>query len=234
VSGLTIAFDTATPDTAVAVCDGAEALAERLTGPDGNGRPVHGTALLPLIDELVAGAGGWDAIGSIAVGIGPGSFTGTRIGVSTARALAQARGLPVAGVPSTATLAAGIPAADGRHRLAAIDARRGELFVALLAPDGERAGDPAVLAPEAVSGLFQGLGSPLTAGDGAVRFRDELELGGADVLADGDPAHRISARLVSALAPVYGHGAGDPEDVKPLYLRRPDAERWRERNRGNR
>ena len=106
------------------------------------------------------------------------------------------------------------------------------MFVALLEPGAELAGEPAVLAPEAVSSVFQEGPKPLAAGDGAVRFRDELELGGAEVLADGDAAHRISGRLVSALAPLYG--AGDPEDVKPLYLRRPDAERWRERSRGDR
>jgi len=229
---LTLAFDTATPDTAVAVCDGAEALAERLVGPDPDGRPSHGHALLGLIAELVEGAGGWERIGSIAVGVGPGSFTGIRIGVSTARGLAQARGLPVAAVPSTATLAAGIPAAPDRARLAVIDARRGEIFAALLAPGAALAAEPAVLAPEDVGELFQGGASPLAAGDGAVRFRDALEAAGAEVLAEGDPANRISARLVSALAPTVG--TGDPEDVKPLYLRRPDAERWHERNRSDR
>ena len=122
MTGLTLAFDTATPDTAVALCDGAELLGERLEGPDENGRPDHAPALLPLIDELVGGAGGWEAIGTIAVGVGPGSFTGTRIGVATARALAQARELPLAGVPSTASLAAGIE--DARRAGAAGSDRR--------------------------------------------------------------------------------------------------------------
>ena len=229
---LTLALDTATPDTAVAVCDGSEALAEGLVGPDPGGRPSHGHALLGLIAELVEGAGGWDRIGTIAVGVGPGSFTGIRIGVATARGLAQARGLPLAAVPSTATLAAGIPAPPERARLAVIDARRGEIFAALLAPGAALAEAPAVLAPEDVAQLFQGRAKPLAAGDGAVRFRDALEAAGAEVLADQDPANRISARLVSALAPTVG--AGDPEDVRPLYLRRPDAERWHEQNRGDR
>jgi tRNA threonylcarbamoyladenosine biosynthesis protein TsaB len=229
---LTLALDTATPDTAVAVCDGAEALAEGLVGPEPGGRPSHGHALLGLIAELVEGAGGWERIGTIAVGIGPGSFTGIRIGVATARGLAQARRLPLAGVPSTATLAAGIPATGDRARLAVIDARRGEVFAALLEPGAIFATEPDVLAPEAVGELFQGSASPLAAGDGAVRFRDALEAAGAEVLDDGDPAHRISARFVSALSPAVG--AGDPEDVKPLYLRRPDAERWHERDRGDR
>jgi len=227
---LTLALDTATPDTVVAVTDGASVLAERLIGPGEDGRPSHGHALLGLIAELVEGAGGWDEVGTIAVGIGPGSFTGIRIGVATARGLAQARGLPLAGVPSTASLALGIPHPE-RPRLAVIDARRGEVFAGLLAPGERLATEASVLAPEAVEEAFHGHESPLAAGDGAIRFRDALEAAGAEVLPDEDPAHRISARFVSALVPDIG--AGDPEDVKPLYLRRPDAERWHERNRGD-
>jgi tRNA threonylcarbamoyladenosine biosynthesis protein TsaB len=227
---LTLALDTATPDTAVAICAGDELLEERLVGPDPSGRPSHGHALLGLVAELVEGAGGWDRIGTIAVGVGPGSFTGIRIGVATARGLAQARDLPLAAVPSTASLAAGIPRPE-RPRLAVIDARRGEVFAALLQPGEPLAGEPSVLPPEAVASVFQGSATPLAAGDGAVRFRDALEAAGAEVLPGEDPAHRISARLVSALVPAVG--AGEPEDVKPLYLRRPDAERWHERNRGD-
>ncbi len=101
-------------------------------------------------------AGGWERVEAIAVGIGPGSFTGIRIGVATARALAQARGLPVAGVPTTAALAAGIGAGAGeRPRLGCVDARRGELFAALLRPGAAIAEAPLVLAPDRLEGLFQ-------------------------------------------------------------------------------
>ncbi len=232
---LTLAFDTATADTTVAVCDGAEPVVERAVGPEPGGRPRHGSALLALVEELVGEAGGWERIGLIAVGTGPGSFTGIRIGVATARALGQARELPIAGVPSTASLAAGIPDRADRPRLAVIDARRGEAFAAVLAPGEILAGEPQVLDPSALGELAQGLGSavsPLAAGDGAIRFRSDLEAAGVEVLADEDPAHRLSARLVAALAPAYG--PGDAVGVEPLYLRRPDAERWRERSRGDR
>jgi tRNA threonylcarbamoyladenosine biosynthesis protein TsaB len=234
---LTVAFDTATADTTVAVCEGPEAVAERRVGPEPGGRPRHGSALLAIVEELVGGAGGWERVGLIAVGIGPGSFTGIRIGVATARALAQARGLPVAAVQSTASLAAGIPSADGdgRPRLAVIDARRDEAFAAVLGPGAPLAGEPQVLGPDGLAEFAGSLGSgvsPLAAGDGAVRFRGDLEAVGVEVLPDEDPAHRLSARLVAALAPAFG--AGDAADVKPLYLRRPDAERWRERNRRDR
>ncbi len=116
-----------------------------------------------------------------------------------------------------------------------IDARRGEAFAAVLAPGEALAGEPQVLDPGALGELAQGLGSavsPLAAGDGAIRFRSDLEAAGVEVLADEDPAHRLSARLVAALAPAFG--PGDAAGVKPLYLRRPDAERWRERSRGDR
>lgn len=232
---LILAFDTATADTTVAVCDGPDPVAERAVGPEQGGRPRHGSALLVLVDELVGEAGGWERIGLIAVGTGPGSFTGIRIGVATARALGQARGLPLAGVPSTASLATGIPERPDRPRLAVIDARRGEAFAAVLAPGEMLAGEPQVLDPGALGELAQGLGSavsPLAAGDGAIRFRSDLEAAGVEVLADEDPAHRLSARLVAALAPAFG--PGDAAGVKPLYLRRPDAERWRERSRGDR
>ena len=99
---LILGFDTATPDTAVAASNGAE----RVVGPGEDGRPAHGRALLAAVEEVVAEAGGWDAVELIAVGIGPGSFTGVRIGVATARALAQSRGIPVAPVEQETSVAA--------------------------------------------------------------------------------------------------------------------------------
>ncbi len=231
---LTLAFDTATQDTAAAICDGGEAVAERALGPAPGGRPSHGPALLRMVCELVDESGGWERVGTIAVGVGPGSFTGIRIGVATARALAQARGLPVAAIPSTAALAAGIGSdrGPGRTRLGVVDARRGEVFAAALRSGAPVAEPPEVLAPEDVGRLFQTSERPLAAGDGAVRFRDEFEAAGAEVPDDGEPVHRISARFLAALVPVFG--TVGYEEVKPLYLRRPDAERWHERNRRDR
>jgi tRNA threonylcarbamoyladenosine biosynthesis protein TsaB len=236
VSGLVLAFDTATPDTAVAVCDAAgEPLAERLEGPEESGRPRHGVLLLKSVEEAIAEAGGWEAVERIAVGIGPGSFTGIRIGVATARALAQARGLELSAVPSTAALTAGISAAEGQARIAVIDARRNEIFAALQPPAAAVAEAPTVLGPADAAGLLAGLqgdAAPLAAGDGSVRFRSDLEAAGFEVLPDEDPSHRLSARHIAALA--RGFAVGSPADVRPLYLRRPDAERWHERHRGDR
>lgn len=231
-----LGFDTATADTAVAVTgDDGEGVIERTAGPGPDGRPAHASALLPAIAEMVTEAGGWGAIDLIAVGIGPGSFTGVRIGVSTARALAQSRGLPLAGVPTTAALAAGIadrPDAAGRPRLAVVDARRGEVFAAL-DPGSGTTGEPIVCPPDRIAEVLGAgaSGGALAAGDGSVRFRAEIEGAGFEVLPDGNPAHRLSARLNCMLG--ARASAGGPDEITPMYLRRPDAERWHERDGRN-
>ena len=121
----------------------------------------------------------------IAVGVGPGSFTGLRLGIATARGLAQARDLPLVGVSSLAALAAG---AERTAALAVIDARRGEVFAAAAAGgcSGRPRWDPEALAARIQPGW-------LTIGDGAVRFREPLERAGAVIPADDSPLHRVSA-----------------------------------------
>ena len=110
-----------------------------------------------------------------------------------------------------------------------LDARRGQAFAALRGPGGETiwpafVADPEELA-ERVATLETDLGSaPLAAGDGSLRFRDQLEAAGADVAAPDDPVHRVSARWICALGEAADAGA--PEAVEPAYLRVPDAERW--------
>ena len=220
--------DTATADTAGAVAAGSEPVAERRAGPEPGGRPNHAAAILDEIEACVAAAGGWEGIDRIAVGIGPGTFTGLRVGIATARALAQARTLPVAPVSSLAALARGIgDRAPDRHRLALIDARRREVFAALYDPAGEEVIAPVAIGPEALAERLAGVAAtPLAAGDGSLRFREQLESAGVEVLPDADPAHRLAARHICALAATTDPG---PEtDVRPAYLRRPDAEVWRE------
>jgi tRNA threonylcarbamoyladenosine biosynthesis protein TsaB len=227
-TALTLAIDTATPDTVVGLSRRGEPASERRVGPGPDDRPRHGPALLAAVHEAVLAAGGWERVDRLAVGVGPGSFTGIRIGVSTARALAQALALPLAGVETTAALAAGIPASDDRARLAVIDARRDEVFVAILRPGESAAEAPLVVRPGSLTSAIPGVAGSLAAGDGAVRFRRELEAVEVEVLPDEHPAHRLSARYVCATSEAIEAGA--PEDVRPLYLRRPDAERWRERD----
>jgi tRNA threonylcarbamoyladenosine biosynthesis protein TsaB len=233
-----LGFDTATAWTTVAVLagDGDEVVHEAAQGPGPNGRPVAGSALLGMIDVAVAAAGGWERIGTIAVGRGPGSFTGLRIAISTARALSQARLLPVAGVDTTAALAAGLAddeRAGGRPRIGIVDARRGEVFAAV--DRGAGPGEPVVAAPNGVVAALGGdLEGAIAAGEGAVRFRSEIEAESLVIPADDDPAHRLSARQVCRLAAKMGPGSAHfPAGVTPKYMRRPDAERWLERNDGS-
>ena len=173
--------------------------------------------------------GGWGKVDLIAVGTGPGSFTGLRIGIATARGLAAATGLPVAGVCTLDALAAGI-AGEGAEgeRLAVLDGFRGEVFAALYSAQGERIWEPLVCRPEELSArLAQLPAPPSVAGPGAVRFRHELARNGVRMADDSDPVHRVAARQVCAIAAAKGAVEGS---LAPIYLRPPDAERWRERD----
>jgi tRNA threonylcarbamoyladenosine biosynthesis protein TsaB len=215
-----LGIDTATAATAAAVWAADGPAVERRDDPPPGARPAHATRLLALVEEAIEGAGaGWDAIERIAVGVGPGGFTGLRHGIATARALAQARGLPVTGVSSLRALAAGAAdAAQGRPVLAVVDARRGEVFAAAWA-GAETLLEPAAIAPaELAARLGAGV---LAVGDGAVRFREELERAGAAVPEDRSPLHRVSALQVCRLG-----AAGEPADrdaLLPDYRREPDA-----------
>jgi tRNA threonylcarbamoyladenosine biosynthesis protein TsaB len=232
-----LAFDTATQATTVALSDPAQGLLLELHhDPAAGERPGHATHLLPLVAEILEQAGGgWQAVDRIAVGVGPGTFTGLRIGVATARALARAREIPLVGVSSLEALALGagseVPAV-----LAVIDARRGEAFAAAWR-GRELALEPAALAPEALAvevfkALVAGYGlAPLAVGDGALRFREEIEAAGAVVAPADSRLHRICAINHCRLA--AGLPATAPAEVHPAYLRAPDAEiAYREHHRG--
>jgi len=227
-----LGFDTATGITAVAVADRGVVVSEEWVGPGPDGRPAAARALLAMIDAAVRQAGGWERVATIAVGRGPGSFTGLRIAISTARALSQARRIGVVGIDTTAALAAGLPAdrAAGGARVGVVDARRGEVFAAV--DRGEGAGEPVVCRPSGLAeALGGGLDGALAGGDGAVRFRSEIEAAGLAVPADEDPANRLSAARICELAAKMGRGESRlPAAVTPNYMRRPDAERWRERD----
>ncbi len=138
-------------------------------------------------------------------------------------------GLPGRGVSTLDALAAGIAAAGATgERLAVLDGYRGEVFVALYDAGGATLWEPAVMRPEALAErLARVTTPPSVAGSGAIRFRHELEgAGGIRIPDDADPVHRVAARHVCALAAAE-EGSGS---LEPIYLRPPDAERWRERD----
>jgi tRNA threonylcarbamoyl adenosine modification protein YeaZ len=230
-----VGFDTATADTAVCAWRDGEVLHGVLLGPAPDGSPRHSTALLAEIERAVAVAGGWGEVEGLAVGLGPGSFVGIRIGIATARGLAASTGLPVTGVCTLDALGLGLADAVGsqRTRLAVLDARRGEVFAALYGPGGERPWEPLVVAPGELAERVGALPAPPpAAGSGAVRFRQELVSRGVEIPDDADPVHRVAARHVCALA--EGAPGGDGGSLEPIYLRPPDAQRWRERDTSQR
>lgn len=219
MSGAILGFDCATPATAVALLPGGddEPLRARHEPAPGE-RPGHASRLLTLCAELLGRAGlGFSDLERIAVGTGPGTFTGLRIAVATARALAHASRTPLAGVPTLDALAEPVP---GPAVLAILDARRGEAFAAGYL-EGVRTLPATALDPDALARLAAR--EPwLAVGDGALRFRARLEEAGATVPPDDATHHHLDAAAVCRLGRTIP--AGPPEAVLPDYLRLPDAE----------
>lgn len=227
-----LGFDTSTPATAVALrlSDGATLRAYDAPAP--RGRPGHTAQLLTLARELLAQAGAdWGEIGRIAVGVGPGTFTGLRVGIATARGLAQSLGAELVGVGSLRVLAQAALNGDAAV-LAMIDARRGEAFLAAYDAPAELA-QPRELAPpralplEQLPALLAELGAErdwLAVGDGALRFREQLQALAVAVAVpeDASPLHRVDAGVLCELA--ARASAANPATVLPDYRRRPDAE----------
>ena len=195
-----LSFDTATDVATACMSAHGEVLAESATA----GRSVGAQRLLDDVHGLLGRAGVPLAdVELIVAGTGPGTFTGLRIGLATARALGFALGVPVRGVSTLAALR--VPA---EVDVACIDARRGEVFCA--GPGLE----PQALTPEALAAVLPP--GAVVAGDGAVRYRDLLE--GAQIPPDDSPLHVPHARHHAAL-----HAAAGPPD--PCYMRAPDADR---------
>ncbi|MEA2126434.1 MAG: tRNA threonylcarbamoyladenosine biosynthesis protein TsaB [Solirubrobacteraceae bacterium] len=210
-----LGIDTATASTVVGLLRADGSVAERRDDPPAGSRPNHASRVLELIDALVDD---WADVRRIAVGVGPGGFTGLRIGIATARALAQARDLELVPVSSLRALAGG---AGGGTVAAVLDARRGEAFLAVYAGAATLI-EPVALAPEALARAVAGLGAGVLAvGDGALRFRGMLERAGASVPPDVEAVHRIGAGPLCRLG-----AAGSPasrDTLLPDYRREPDA-----------
>jgi tRNA threonylcarbamoyladenosine biosynthesis protein TsaB len=223
-----LGIDTSTSATAVALRLADGRAIEARDDPAAGAHPGHATRLLAMTDELLARAALTLAdVQRIAVGAGPGTFTGLRVGVATARALAQSLGAELVAVSSLAALAGpALSDGDGRAVLAVIDARRREVFAAPYSRADGLLAEQRAIAPAEIATLLDaaGLGAarPLGVGDGAVRYRAELEAAGVEVPPEDSELHLLRAGAVCEFA---GDAAtGGYAEVLPAYLRRPDAE----------
>jgi tRNA threonylcarbamoyladenosine biosynthesis protein TsaB len=258
-----LGLDTSTSATAVALRLADGSTSEARDDPPPGKHPGHATRLLALAHELLQREGlRWASIERIAVGVGPGTFTGLRVGLATARGLAQSLEVELVGVSSLQALAHGAlgsayasaGTAPGIQLtptvLAVIDARRGEVFAAAYEPaDPATPGGlgnlgaprelspPAALAPETVAELIAlveegGSRSWLAVGDGALRYREQIERATVEVPPDDSPLHRVSGAAIctlGALAPAPEGGTAAVTEILPDYRRRPDAELTLER-----
>jgi tRNA threonylcarbamoyladenosine biosynthesis protein TsaB len=208
-----LGFDTSTSATSACVvrADGEvfeyEPSVERLSE-----RPGHARELMPAVDRLMREAQlGFDDLDALAVGIGPGGFTGLRIGIATAHGIAQSAGVPLHPVLSLEAL--GVSPLHQGDTFPLIDARRNEVYGL------DAAGEPFVGPIEyAIEKAPEGA---LAAGDGSIRFREALESAGIRVAPGDSRMHVVRGlyicRLAAAVQPV------PPESVIPCYLRAPDA-----------
>lgn len=201
-----LAFDTASPTVTVALHDGSDVVAEE-TAPTAM---KHGEQLAPLIERVLATAGVRPAaLTGIAVGVGPGPFTGLRVGLVTARTMAHVLDVPVHGVCSLDILAAeavATHAVDGDFAVAT-DARRKEVYLASYDVHGRRLDGPVVDRPAVLATRAA------VVGEGAALYPDAFPDARAPLRPSaGWLARAVAAGSVKVLAP------------EPLYLRRPDAE----------
>jgi tRNA threonylcarbamoyladenosine biosynthesis protein TsaB len=222
---IVLAIDTSTPQVSVAF--GAE------TGTIGRIQ-VRGQArqesVTPVLEQLVA----WtdtplERVGGVAVGIGPGLFTGLRVGVQSAKTLAQTLGAPIIGISGLDALAT-TQRHTSRMIAAVIDGRRGEVFSALYrpVPGGVlRVTEPVVQRPEHLAAELRALPDDVLAvGDGAILYADVLarEVGGVE-FASAVAAHPDAAVLAELAVPRFLREEHDRlTDVVPMYLRKSDAE----------
>jgi tRNA threonylcarbamoyladenosine biosynthesis protein TsaB len=217
-----LAMDAASAACSVALFADGDVVAAREKAMDRG----HAEALVPMVaavleDARAACPGGFADLDAVAVTVGPGAFTGVRIGLATAAAMAAAAGIPVIGL-TTLEVVAAAPPVDGPPRLVALDSKRSDVYAQLFGgpADGPLAAPRAIL-PDAIPALLPA-GPLALAGDGAAPVAAALRAAGRPFTAlpgPGRPEARVLARLAAARADRDGLPAAPP---RPLYLRAPD------------
>lgn len=222
---IVLGIETSTPQTSVALGGESGVVASATL----NGR-AHQEQVVPTLRQLLQWSGaGLSQVAGIAVGVGPGLFTGLRVGVQTAKSLAQALRIPIVGMTSLDVLAFSVRHTS-RLVAAVIDARRGEVFWGVYrpVPGGVlREGEFAVGPPDHLVGELTALAEDvLVVGDGAVLYRRQIEEMGSQVeFASAMWAHPQAAALVELSVPRFEREEHDRlTEVVPLYLRKSDAE----------
>jgi tRNA threonylcarbamoyladenosine biosynthesis protein TsaB len=223
---IVLGIDTATPQTSVALGSERGSVAQMSLSV----RRSHEEVVAPVIEQLLRWSDlSLSQLGGIAVGVGPGLFTGLRVGVETARTLAQVLVCPIVAIPSLDVLA--FTLREARRLIGAvIDARRGEVFYGLYRPvpgGVTRVGEFAVASPDGlVAELEAGGDEVVLVGDGALRYRRELAgLGGRVEFASPSLAYPQAAALVElSVSRLEREEFDRVSDVLPLYLRKSDAE----------
>ena len=229
---LILAIETASSQAGCAIGGHEGVRASAHTGIGGR----HAESISPQIAFIREQAGiHFSELGAIAVDVGPGLFTGLRVGIATAISMAHALTLPVIGISSLDLLA--FPARwTSRLIVSAMDARRGELFTALFrrVPGGiQRVRDANVCTAEDLAAEIQTFDEPsLLVGDGALRYAEFFEGLGRVELAEQGLAHPSARAMVQlAHARAMREEFIQPWDLEPIYLRKPDAEiNWSSRN----
>jgi tRNA threonylcarbamoyladenosine biosynthesis protein TsaB len=214
-----LALDSATSVCSVALCDAA---GDALNLRRGERAPDQADRLIELVDEALRDAAlDYDALDVIAVNHGPGSFTGVRTGVAAARGLALALGRPVLAVNTLEVLAAALGPQPAGTIVAALDARRGQVFVQSFDHRLAPLAAPSVLAPDEIR-LDEGAPPLQLVGNGAALIRAALPEASPIVSADAEvDALGVARRALARLA--AGERARPGQEVQPLYLRPPDA-----------
>ena len=220
-------------DTASALCSAAVFADGRVVSQAS--RPMergHVEALMPMIAEVMAAAkpacaAGFEDLDGVAVTVGPGAFTGIRIGLSAARAIGLAAGRPVLGLTTFEAVAAA-RAADDLPLLVALGSKRADVYVQLFGPNGGPCGAPAALMPDDVAAMVSAAMPPsatlAVAGDGADAVLAALQAGGRTVrrLRGHDTVEiEVLARLAASRWRAARPSA-DAMPPRPLYLRPPD------------
>lgn len=209
-----LAIDTSSELGSVAVCAERAVLAEE----SARVRARHGETILPMIESALARSGVEKrAIDLIAVGIGPGSFTGTRIGVATAKGLAIALERPMVGVVSLVAMAR---AAPGPWIAPAVDAHKGEVYFALYEGEHERIAPAHMLPADAIAELAKWPAAKVGCGSG---YRTYDLSAAASVLAPIWDAPRASVIALLGERRFIESGPDDRATLEPLYLRPSDA-----------